>query len=271
MRYKNVVYEVRDGIGTLTFNRPETLNSLSVALMNDILDVLKRAAEDPAIRVLVMTGAGKGFCSGADLDPFGGTGDTALDPQLSIGEMVSEKMKTHFNPLVLEIHRLEKPVIAAVNGVTAGGGVGLALTADLVIAARSAYFVQVFGPKLGIVPDMGTTWHLPRLLGRARSLGLALLGDRLSAEQAAQWGLIWDCVDDEALMDTTMTVAQKLAQGPTKAYGYIKKAFSESSRNSLEEQLDFERQCQLTLCNSHDFMEGATSFMEKRKPNFKGY
>ncbi|MCJ7772563.1 MAG: enoyl-CoA hydratase-related protein, partial [Desulfobacterales bacterium] len=130
---------------------------------------------------------------------------------------------------------------------------------------------QVFGPKLGIVPDMGTTWHLPRLLGRARSLGLAFLGDRLPAEQAAKWGLIWECVDDEVLMDKVMTIAQKLAQGPTKAYGYIKKAFSESSRNNLEEQLDFERQCQLILCNSHDFKEGVKSFMEKRKPDFKGY
>jgi len=271
MSYENVLYETRDGIGLLTLNRPEALNSLNVPLMNDIRSVLKRVAEDPEIRVLVMTGAGQGFCSGADLTALGKPGDNPPDPNMSIGEFVSELMKAHFNPLVLELYRLEKPVVAAVNGVTAGGGVGMALTADLVIAARSAYFVQVFGPKLGIVPDMGTTWHLPRLLGRARSLGLALSGDRLPAEQAAQWGLIWKCVDDEALMDEVMTVAQKLAQGPTKAYGYIKKAISESGRNNLEEQLDFERQCQLVLCSSHDFMEGVSSFMEKRKPHFKGF
>ncbi|MCJ7773659.1 MAG: enoyl-CoA hydratase-related protein, partial [Desulfobacterales bacterium] len=139
MSYENVLYEVRDGIGLLTLNRPEALNSLNTPLMNDILSVLKQVAEDPKTRVLVMTGAGKGFCSGADLDPIGKPGDKALDSNMSLGEMVSENMKTHFNPLVLEIHRLEKPVIAAVNGVTAGGGVGLALTADMVIAARSAY------------------------------------------------------------------------------------------------------------------------------------
>ena len=270
MSYENVLYEIRDGIGLLTFNRPETLNSLNVPLMNDIRAVLKRVAEDPEIRVLVMTGAGKGFCSGADLSGLGKS-DDAINPNKSVGEIVSDQMKAHFNPLVLETHCLEKPVIAAVNGVAAGGGVGLALTADMVYAARSAYFVQVFGPKLGIVPDMGTTWHMPRLLGPARSLGLAFLGDKLSAEQAAQWGLIWKCVDDEVLMDEVMAVAQKLAQGPTKAYGYIKKAISESGRNNLSEQLDFERQCQLVLCSTHDFMEGAKSFMEKRKPNFKGY
>ena len=270
MSYENVLYETRDGIGLLTFNRPENLNSLNVPLMNDIRAVLKRVAEDPETKVLVMTGAGKGFCSGADLLGLGKLGK-APDPNKSVGEVVSEQMKAHFNPLVLEVHCLEKPVIAAVNGVAAGGGVGLALTADMVFAARSAYFVQVFGPKLGIVPDMGTTWHLPRLLGPARALGLAFLGDKLSAEQAAQWGLIWKCVDDDVLMDEVVAVAKKLAQGPTKAYGYIKKAISESGRNNLAEQLDFERQCQLVLCSSHDFTEGAKSFMEKRKPNFKGY
>jgi len=271
MNYENVLYETKDGIGHLTLNRPEVLNSLNVPLMDEIFDVLKKVAEDPKTRVLIMTGAGKAFCSGADLAPNWGPGGMPEGPNSSVGETVSGQMKTHFNPLVMAIYRLEKPVIAAVNGVTAGGGVGMALTADMVIAARSAYFVQVFGPKLGIVPDMGTTWHLPRLLGRARSLGLAFLGDRLSAEQAAEWGLIWKCVDDESLMDEVMAVAQKLAQGPTRAYGYIKKAFSESDRNNLEEQLDFERQCQLVLCDSQDFIEGVGAFMEKRKPNFKGY
>lgn len=271
MHYENVLYEVKGGIGLLTLNRPETLNSLNVPLMEDVLAVLKLVAEDRKTRVLVITGAGKGFCSGADLAPAGAPVDDTSEPVLSVGEMVSQRMKTHFNPLVLEIHRLEKPVISAVNGVTAGGGVGLALTADLVIAARSAYFVQTFGPKLGIVPDMGTTWHLPRLIGRARSLGLVLLGDRLPAEQAAQWGLIWKCVDDEVLMDEVMGVARIFSQGPTQGFGYIKKAFYESSQNNFEEQLDVERRYQGILANSHDFMEGASAFMEKRKPRFKGH
>jgi 2-(1,2-epoxy-1,2-dihydrophenyl)acetyl-CoA isomerase len=184
--------------------------------------------------------------------------------------MVSEMMKSHYNQLILDIDRLEKPVISAINGVAAGGGVGLALAADIVIAARSASFVLVFGPKLGIVPDMGSTWFLPRLIGRARSLGLAFLGERLSAEIAEKWGLIYKCVDDQALMDEAMAIATKLASGPTKAYGYIKRAFSESERNRLEDQLEFERYCQLILCDSEDFMEGVSSFIEKRKPVFKG-
>ena len=147
---------------------------------------------------------------------------------------------------------------------------GLALCADIVIAAKSASFIQVFGPKLGIVPDMGSTWFLPRLLGRARARGLAFLGERLPAEKAAEWGLIWKCVDDESLMDDVMAIAGRLAQGPTKVYGYMKRAFSESDRNRLDEQLEFERYCQRILCDTQDLMEGVTAFLEKRKPDFKG-
>jgi 2-(1,2-epoxy-1,2-dihydrophenyl)acetyl-CoA isomerase len=179
-------------------------------------------------------------------------------------------MKAYFNPIVSKISRLEKPVIAAVNGVTAGGGVGLAMATDIVVAGKSASFIQVFGPKLGIVPDMGSTWFLPRLLGSARSKGLAFLGEKLPAEKAAEWGLIWKCVDDDDLLGEVMEIARKFAKGPTKAYGYIKRAFRESGRNSLEEQLEFERYCQLILCDSKDFLEGVTAFLEKRKPNFIG-
>ena len=179
-------------------------------------------------------------------------------------------MKTHFNPLINEIYRLEKPVLSAVNGVAAGGGVGVALAADMVIAARSAYFVQVFGPRLGIVPDCGCTWFLPRLVGRARALGLALLGEKLPAEQAAEWGLIWKCVEDGTLMDEVAAVAERLSKGPTKAYGYIKKAYAESQRNRLDEQLEYERFCQRTLCDTSDFLEGVTAFLEKRPARFEG-
>lgn len=270
MDYENVLFEKQDGVGLLTLNRPEVLNSLNVPLMTDVRDVLKRAARDPEVRVLVMTGAGPGFCAGADLAAAGQPGEDLETRGLSVGEVVSEKMTAHFNPLVREIDQLEKPVIAAVNGVAAGGGVGLALAADIVIAARSAHFVQVFGPRLGIVPDMGSTWFLPRLVGRARARGLAFLGEKLPAEKAAEWGLIWKCVADETLTDEVMAMARQLAQGPTKAYGYIKKAFSESGRNRLEEQLEFERYCQLILCDTKDFMEGVTAFLEKRKPEFKG-
>jgi 2-(1,2-epoxy-1,2-dihydrophenyl)acetyl-CoA isomerase len=270
MEYKNIIFKIQDNVAVLTLNRPEALNSLNTAIMDDMRDAFKLASEEKDIKALVITGAGKGFCAGADL---AGTSQTQKNEKyagLSVGEMVSEMMKSHYNQLILDIDRLEKPVISAVNGVTAGGGVGLALAADIVIAARSASFVLVFGPKLGIVPDMGSTWFLPRLIGRARSLGLGFLGERLSAEIAEKWGLIYKCVDDQALMDEAMAIATKLASGPTKAYGYIKRAFSESERNRLDDQLEFERYCQLILCDSEDFMEGVNSFIEKRKPVFKG-
>ncbi len=270
MRYENILFESHDGIAVLTLNRPEALNSLSVPLMKDTRAVFKRVAEDPKIHVLIITGAGKGFCAGADLMGMDRGSKDEMYPDLSVGEMISELMKIYFNPLINDIDRLEKPVISAVNGVVAGGGIGLALAADIVVAAQSANFILPFGPKLGIVPDMGSTWFLPRLIGRARSLGLAFLGERLPAEKAAEWGLIWKCVGDEVLMDEVMTIAEKLAKGPTKAYGYIKRAFSESDRNRLDEQLEFERYCQLILCDSDDFMEGVTAFGEKRKPSFKG-
>ncbi len=271
MNYENILFEIRDhGVAVITLNRPEALNSLTLALMDDVRDAISRVAREPGIKALVITGEGRGFCAGADIaEPYTGQQNEKYTG-LSVGERVSEMMKSHFNPLVLDIDRLEKPVISAVNGITAGGGVGLALSADIVIAVRSASFSLVFGPKLGIVPDMGTTWFFPRLIGRARSLALAFLGERVTAETAADWGLIYKCVEDDALMDVVMAVAKKLAQGPTKAYGYIKRVFRESDRNRLDEQLEFERYCQLTLCDSDDFMEGVTAFLEKRKPVFKG-
>jgi 2-(1,2-epoxy-1,2-dihydrophenyl)acetyl-CoA isomerase len=267
MNYDTILFEVIDGVALLTLNRPEALNSLSVSLLKEIRDAFKKVAQDPAAKALVITGSGEGFCAGADLigEMFPGA-----DKNFSVGEMVSWAMKKWFNPLVLDIERMEKPVISAVNGVTAGGGVGFALAADIVIAARSAYFKLTFGPRLGIIPDMGSTWFLPRLIGRSRALAISFLGEQLSAEKAAEWGLIYKCVDDDALMDEVMAVAGKLAKGPTKAWDYIKRAYRESERNNLEQQLDFERYCQLILADSDDFMEGVTAFGEKREPRFKG-
>jgi 2-(1,2-epoxy-1,2-dihydrophenyl)acetyl-CoA isomerase len=189
----------------------------------DQLDAERRGAlgeiETGTPRVVILTGKGRSFCAGADI----GAG-AELDPGMSIGDGIYRSMDTAFNPLVRELAALPKPVIAAVNGVAAGGGVGLALAADIVVAARSAEFIQVFGPRLGLVPDMGCTYFLVQLLGRARARGLALLGERLTAQKAEEWGLIWRCVDDDLVMDEAQMIARRLATGPRQSYGYIKRA-----------------------------------------------
>lgn len=270
MNYENILFETKENVAVLTLNRPEAFNSLSYALMEETRDAFKQTAKSSAIKALIITGAGNAFCAGADLVSSKFSDNEYEYPGLSVGETVSENMKKLFNPLILDIDRMEKPVINAVNGVTAGGGVGFALAGDIVIAARSAYFKLVFGPRLGIIPDMGSTWYLPRLIGRSRAMALAFLGEKLNAEKAEEWGLIYKCVDDDVLMDEAMAIAKKLANGPTKAWDYIKRAFRESDRNNLEEQLEFERYCQLYLCDSEDFMEGVVAFGEKREPVFKG-
>ena len=270
MNYENILFETSKGVSLLTLNRPNALNCLSVAIMEETRDALKRVARNPDIKSLIITGAGRGFCAGADLS-FNNSNDVEQAyPGLSMGEVVSEQMKKYFNPLINDIDRMEKPVIMALNGVVAGGGVGFALSGDFVIAARSASFQLVFGPRLGIIPDMGTTWYLPRLIGRARAMALTFSGDKLTAEKAEEWGLIYKCVDDDMLIPQAMEIATTLAKGPTKAWDYIKRVYRESEKNNLEEQLEFERYCQLILCDSDDFMEGVTAFIEKREPNFKG-
>jgi 2-(1,2-epoxy-1,2-dihydrophenyl)acetyl-CoA isomerase len=267
--YETVVLEARDGVAVLTLNRPSVLNSLSARLLLDLRSAVEAVAADPESRVLVITGSGRGFCAGADLTGLG-RAEGVVDASLSTGEIVARSMENLHNPLIRSIAALEKPVVAAVNGVAAGGGAGLALAADIVIAARSATFIHVFGPKLGICPDMGCSWHLPRLVGRARALGLAMLGDGLPAERAAEWGLIWKCVEDEALMGEALRVAKRLAAGPTKAFGYIKRAVNGAWHNSLTDQLDLERDNQRILCDTDDFKEGVSAFLEKRNPLFKG-
>jgi 2-(1,2-epoxy-1,2-dihydrophenyl)acetyl-CoA isomerase len=179
-------------------------------------------------------------------------------------------MEIGYNPLVRDLTGFPKPVIVAVNGVAAGGGVGLAFSGDIVLAAKSAYFVQVFGPKLGLVPDMGCTWLLPQLLGRARSRALALLGDRLPADKAAEWGLIWAAVADDQLLSEAHALAQRLAKGPTNAFREIKRVLDAAALNTLDEQLELERRVQHTLGDTEDFREGVTAFLTKREPQFKG-
>ena len=271
MNYENIVLETKEGVSVLTLNRPQALNCFNVAIMEETRDAFKQVAHNPEAKALIITGAGRGFCAGADLSFNKASEVEEAYPGLSMGEVVSEQMKAYFNPLVSDIDRMEKPVIMAANGVVAGGGVGFALSGDIVIAGRSASFQLVFGPRLGIIPDMGTTWFLPRLIGRSRAMALTFLGDPVPAEKAEAWGLIYKCVDDDMLMVEAMGIAQKLANGPTKAWDYIKRVYRESEKNNLEEQLEFERYCQLILCDSDDFMEGVAAFMEKRKTNFKGH
>lgn len=266
MSYENILVETVDGVATLTLNRPTNLNSLNKGLIDDIRNALRALAKDDAVKALIVTGAGRGFCAGADL-ASAGFGD---DVQRSVGEGISHSMEIGYNPLVRDLAGFPKPVVAAVNGVAAGGGVGLALSADIVIASKTSYFVQVFGPRLGLVPDMGCTWFFPQLLGRARSRALAMLGDRLPAEKAAEWGLIWAAVDEASLLSEARSIAQRLAKGPTIAFGKIKEVLDAASENTLDQQLELERRTQRELGDTDDFREGVTAFLTKREPTFKG-
>jgi 2-(1,2-epoxy-1,2-dihydrophenyl)acetyl-CoA isomerase len=264
MEFNTILLDITDGIATLTLNRPDALNALSMELVQEMRQALLAVEEDSSARVLLITGAGRGFCSGADLK----ASNDATDNGASRGERTAESMRTGFNPLVQEIYESTLPVVVAVNGVAAGGGMGLALTGDIVIAARSAKFIQVFTPQLSILPDMGSTWHLQRLVGRARALGMAMLGDRISGEQAEQWGMIWKCVDDDTLMDEAMVLARQLRDGPTKTYRQVRQAVAHAENATMEEQLEYERQKQQVLTDQPNFLEGVTAFVEKRKPQF---
>lgn len=262
MDYQYILFDLTDGVATITLNRPERLNSFTVAMHREVRDALDRVRDDPVARALVLTGAGRGFCAGQDLN------DRAVAPGGSRPDL-GESIETWYVPLVMGLRSLPKPVIAAVNGVAAGAGANLALACDVVVAARSANFIQAFC-KLGLVPDSGGTWLLPRMLGGPRALGLALFGDKLAAEQAEQWGLIWKCVDDAELVSTVRAMAAQLASGPTLGYAHIKQAMQAAENNTLAQQLELERDSQRTLGFSADYLEGVTAFMEKRAPRFTG-
>ena len=250
------------GVLTLTLNRPDKLNAFNPEMHKLLRDALEQARDDTGVRALILTGAGRGFCAGQDLSERSVSADAApIDLSVSLG--------SNYNPLVRRLRALPKPIVCAVNGVAAGAGANIALACDIVLAARSASFVQSFS-KLGLVPDSGGTYFLPRLVGVARAMGLALLADRLSAEEAERWGLIWKAVDDAALMEEAGAIARTLAAGPTKGYGLIKKAIHASAGNSLDAQLDLERDLQREAGFSEDYREGVAAFMQKRKPDYKG-
>jgi 2-(1,2-epoxy-1,2-dihydrophenyl)acetyl-CoA isomerase len=259
MSYQTILFSLDARVARLTLNRPDKLNSFNAAMHTEVQHALARLPGSGA-RVLVLTGAGRGFCAGQDL------GDRAVAPGIDLGESIDK----YYKPLVLTLASLPMPVIAAVNGVAAGAGANIALACDLVIAARSATFVQAFA-KLGLVPDSGGTWTLPRLVGTARALGLTLLGDKLPAEQAAAWGMIWRCVDDAELQSTVEALAQQLALAPTRGLAATKAAIRGSGQHSLSEQLDIERDVQRELGRSADYAEGVAAFAQKRTPNFTGH
>lgn len=260
--WESVRLETADGVATLTLHRPDKLNSFTVAMHGEVRAALDAADADPAVRCLVLTGAGRGFCAGQDLaDRAVAPGSDTLDLGASI--------ENHYKPLLLRLRRLRMPTICAVNGVAAGAGANIPFACDLVFAARSANFIQSFA-KLGLVPDCGGTWWLPRLVGPARAAGLTLLGDRLGAAQAEAWGLIWRCVDDEDLMPAVQAVAKQLAAGPTRGYVRTREALEANLLRPFEAALDLERDFQRELGRSDDYREGVTAFMEKRTPRFRG-
>lgn len=253
--------DAASGVATIVLNRPEKLNSFTRAMHSELRTALGEV-ESAGARALVLTGAGRGFCAGQDL------ADLSFEPgtMTDLGAMLDE----HFNPLIRRVQALPLPVIASVNGIAAGAGANLALACDIAIAARSSSFVQSF-VKIGLVPDSGGTAFLTQRVGMARALGLALTGEKLGAEDAQRWGLIWQVVDDEQLSVTVTRLAAQLAQQPTRAIAAIKHAIRAATTHSLDEQLDLERDLQRALGTSDDYAEGVRAFIEKRPPRFEGH
>ncbi|MDC4539810.1 2-(1,2-epoxy-1,2-dihydrophenyl)acetyl-CoA isomerase PaaG [Acinetobacter baumannii] len=262
MDYQNIIAEEKNGVGYLTFNRPKALNSFNVDMHREVAEVLNQWTKNPDVRCVVISGEGRGFCAGQDL------GDRVVDPNAEAPDL-GYSIETYYNPLIKTIVNMPKPVICAVNGVAAGAGANIALACDLVIAAKSANFVQAFC-RLGLVPDSAGTWFLPRAVGHARAMGLALLGDKLPAETAKEWGMIWDVVEDAELKTKVTELAERLAKQPTFGLSLIKKAIHQSSNNTFEEQVLLERDLQRIAGRSEDYREGVQAFMNKREPNFKG-
>jgi len=260
--FETIAFTVEAGIARLTLNRPDRLNSFTDRMHEEVREALSRVETDPAIRVLVLAGAGRGFCAGQDLnDRSVSAGDAAPDLGASV--------EKNYKPLVLRLQNLRVPTVCAVNGVAAGAGASLALACDVVVAGRSASFLQAFS-KIGLIPDTGGTWFLPQRVGMARAMGLALLAEKLPAEKAAEWGLIWQCVDDAELAATVDALAAQFASAPTLALVRTRQLMRASMSQDLAAQLDAERDAMRELGQSPDYREGVAAFMEKRAPRFTG-
>lgn len=262
MSFESILFQVEEGVARLTLNRPQSLNCFNTGMHEEFRQAFRQVREDATIRCLLLSGSGRGFCAGQDLSDRAVSADNG-PPDLG------DSVEKYYNPLIRGIMTLPKPVVCAVNGVAAGAGASIALACDIVLAARSASFIQVFG-KIGLVPDSGGTWNLPRAVGLPRAKGLALLGDKLGAEQAEAWGMIWRCTDDGQLQEEALKLAKHLATQPTLGLGMIKKLLSVSTANSLHQQLELEKETMRMLGRSHDYQEGVAAFLEKRAPHFKG-
>lgn len=262
MSFETIKYEVNEGIATLTFNRPEVFNSLNEEMHAELKQALGQVKKDKSIRVLIITGEGKAFCAGQDLnDRSVNDGDAKLD----LGESIERK----YNPLIKTIYNLEMPVICKVNGVAAGAGVGIALACDFVIANEKASFIQAFC-KIGLVPDSGNSFFLPKLVGMARAKELCMLGDKLSAQTAQEYGLISRVYPLDEIDEEVEKLAKHFSTAPTYGLSLIKKALNESIENSLDEQLELEKNLQRAAGHSNDYKEGVAAFLGKRAPNFQG-
>ena len=262
MSYETIEFSITEGVAVLTLNRPDSLNSFNTQMHAEVRSALKEVKKDSSVRCLLLTGNGRGFCAGQDLS------DRNVAPGAEAPNL-GESIEKNYSPLLRTIRSLEMPVICAVNGVAAGAGANIAFACDIVLAAKSASFIQAFC-KIGLVPDCGGTWSLPRLVGPARAMALSMLGDKISAEQAEQWGMIWKSVENDSLMDEAMAMAKHFATQPTKGLALIKRAIQASATNTFDEQLDLERDLQTLAGRTEDYREGVAAFMEKRQPVFKG-
>jgi 2-(1,2-epoxy-1,2-dihydrophenyl)acetyl-CoA isomerase len=260
------VHLAREGdVAVITLDNPGRRNALSRAMQNGLRTLLDEVRRTPAIRAVLLTAAGDAFCAGADL---AGNAIPEGQEHLTRGQATQKVMEELSNPIITALRELPVPVVSALPGVVAGAGVGIALAADVVIAARSAYFYLPFIPRLGIVPDLGTTWFLQRLLGTGRASALTLLGHKLPAEKAEQWGLVWSCVDDHALRETALSLARQLARLPGHGALETRRAYEAAARNDLPRQLQYEAERQRELIDRPEFEEGVRAFLEKRDPDF---